>query len=97
MNGFDKTFSLVYGAFQLSVETIIPICDLLSWKTTESAGYDIVQSYEWLILSETKSWYAEEDVDDFILYQPSGGLLLLCGFDSAFEKAKGKGLIWLTT
>ena len=42
----DEPFSGVEGSFKLYVDKLIPIRDLLPWKTSESVGYDIVRSYE---------------------------------------------------
>ena len=67
MTEFGGPFSVVVGAFKSSVENLIPISDLLSWKTTESVEYDVVWSYEWLILSENASYSAQEDVNELVL------------------------------
>ena len=42
------------GAFKLSVEKLIPILDFIPWKKTVSMEYNVVQSDEWIIFSETK-------------------------------------------
>ena len=57
----------VDGAFKSYAEKVIPKHDFTYWITTESMGYDVVRSYEWLILSETTSWSAQEDVDELFL------------------------------
>ena len=41
---FVEPFILVYGAFQSSVDNLIPIMGFLFWKKNESMGYDVVQS-----------------------------------------------------
>ena len=46
MTELDETFNGFDGAFKSSIEKLIPICNLLTWKTTESVGYDVVWSYE---------------------------------------------------
>ena len=62
----DENFSGVDGSLKPSVEKITPIRDLLPWKTTASVGYDAVRSYEWLLLSETISWYSQEYIDKLL-------------------------------
>ena len=46
MNELDEPFNVFDGAFRSCMEKLIPIHDLLPWKTTESVGYDVVRSYE---------------------------------------------------
>ena len=60
MNELDEPFSAVDGAFKSSLDKLIPIHDLLPWKTTESVGYDAEWSYEYLISSEITYWSARE-------------------------------------
>ena len=64
MTESDEPFSAVDRDFKPSVDKLIPMHDLLSWKP-KYVGYDVVRSYGWIVLSETKSWYSQEDVDDF--------------------------------
>ena len=45
MNELDEPFSAVDGSFKSSVEKLIPIRNILPWKTTEPIGYDFVRSY----------------------------------------------------
>ena len=40
--------------------------DLIIRKKTESVGYDVVRSHEWLISSGTPLWSAQEDVDKLV-------------------------------
>ena len=67
MTELDEPFSGVGRAFKPSGDKLIPIHNLLPWKTTESVGYDVVRSYEWLISSETSSWSAQEYVETLVL------------------------------
>ena len=67
MTEIDELFSGFYGAFKISGYKLTPIRNLLAWKTTESMVYYVVQSYEWLVSSETKSWYSQEDVDKLFM------------------------------
>ena len=60
MTELDEPFRGVDGYFKSSGDKLIPIHDLLPWKKTYSMGYDVVRSYEWLILSENISWYVQD-------------------------------------
>ena len=44
MTEFVAPFFGVGGSFKPSVETLIPMIDLIPQKTTESMGYDVKQS-----------------------------------------------------
>ena len=57
---------------------------------------DIIQSYEWIILLETKFWSAEEYCDELVLKQSTDEILFLCILDKDFLSTKEKGLILLT-
>ena len=46
MTELDKLFSGVAGAFKPYVKKLIPILNLLSFKTTEFVGYGVVRSCE---------------------------------------------------
>ena len=46
MTEIDAPFRGVDGYFKNYVDKLIPIRDLLLWKTTESVGYDVVWSQE---------------------------------------------------
>ena len=46
MTKLDETCRGFDGAFKAYVETLIPIRDLLPWKTTKSMVYNVVQSHE---------------------------------------------------
>ena len=67
MAELGEPFRGVYGSFKLSVEKLIPIINLLPWKITEPVVFDVVQSYEWLISSETTSWFARVYVDKSVV------------------------------
>ena len=67
MTEFYETFISVDWALSPSIEKLIPIINLLSWKKTESVGCYVVRSYEWLILSEIISRSAQEYYDEFVL------------------------------
>ena len=69
MTEFEKPFIEVDESIKLSIEKLLPKHNLISWKKNESVGYDVVQSFKWLISSETISWYAQEDVDELVMYQ----------------------------
>ena len=45
-NQFDGTFSIVDVAFKSSVDKLIPISNLISWKKNKSVGYSVVCSYK---------------------------------------------------
>ena len=60
-------------------------------------GYDVVQLYEWLILSETKFWSTQEDAEQLVFKKSTDDIVLLCGFYNIFDSSKGKYLILLTT
>ena len=67
MTELYEPFSGDGGAFKSSGEKLIPIHNLLPWKRNKSVGCDVVRSYEWLILLETKYWYVWEDVELVVL------------------------------
>ena len=46
MTEIDGPFSRVDGTFKSSVDKLIPIRDLLPWKTTEYVVNDVVRPYE---------------------------------------------------
>ena len=43
-----ESFCEVDGASKYFLEKSIPIIVFICWKTTESTGYDVVQSNEWI-------------------------------------------------
>ena len=45
MTEFDEPFRVFYEVFKPYVNKLIPICDLLYWKTTEPMVYNVVRSY----------------------------------------------------
>ena len=55
------------GSFKNIQITLLPILCFLPWKTSEYMLYDALQSYEWLILSETIFCSTQEDVDEVFL------------------------------
>ena len=67
MTEIDEPFRGFDGFFISSVKTKIPMHDLPPRETTKYEGYDVVLSYELLNLLETKSWYAQEDVDELFM------------------------------
>ena len=87
MTGFVAPLCGVGGAFKLSLETLRPILSFLPWKKTESTVYDIVQSDEGIILSETIFMYSQSDVYEVVLQKYTDGLLSLCGLYSVFVSA----------
>ena len=89
MTELVSPFFWVYGDFISSTKTSIPILDLIPWKTSDSMGYDCVQSYELLILLETKLRAAQEDVDELVLEQSKDYLVLLCELNGDFDYLKG--------
>ena len=46
MTKIDDSFIGFDGAYKSSLETLIPIRDLLPWKITKSMVYNVVQSNE---------------------------------------------------
>ena len=45
MTELDEPFIGVDGAFKLHVDKLISIHGLLTWKTTEYVGFNVVHSY----------------------------------------------------
>ena len=73
----DEPITKVYGYFKSYLEKLVSIHDFIPWKITESMGYDVVWSYEYIISSETISWSARKDVDKLVLKHSTWGLQLL--------------------
>ena len=72
------------------------ILDFILLKITWFLVYDVVRSYEWLILSEITFPSAQKYVDELALQKYNDCLGLLCGLYNTFASSKGKGLILLT-
>ena len=81
MPKFFEPFCRVDRDFKSYVEKLIHILGFIPWKTTESMGYDVVWSYEYLISPETTFMSAQEDVDELVLQEPTYNFVL----DNAFE------------
>ena len=80
MNEPDEQFSGVDGTYKSSLEKLIHMRDLIPLKTTEYVWYDVVQSYEWLVSSETTSCSALEYSNKVFTQQSTCGIWLLCVF-----------------
>ena len=44
-------------------------------------GYDVLQSYELLILLDIKFWSTQEDIDEVVLQQYTYDIVFFCVFD----------------
>ena len=67
MTKLNELFSELDGDCKSSIYKLIPIRDLIYWKTKKSVGYDVVCPYEWIVLSETTYWSSQEDVYKLVL------------------------------
>ena len=70
---------------------------MIPWKTTEYMGYDIIQSYQWKISSETVFWFIQQDFGEVFLKKSNNYIASLCESDSFFVQSIGKGLPLTTT
>ena len=86
----------VDGAFKSSVEKLIPYL-IFFLKKTKSMWYDVVQSYELLILSDTTFCSTQEDGDELVFQISTYVLVLLGGLDIDLVLDELKGLIMLKT